>query len=234
MPANILFVLSSQADLGKPDTVTGVWLEELATPYYRLREAGSQVTLASIKGGAAPIDPMSANEPWLTPDGERFRADAVAQAAVKDTVQLSKVVADDFDGVYFVGGMAAVWDFPGDRDVARLLAEMSGQEKLVAAVCHGVCALLNEVDGRAFAHGRKLTVISDQEDTLAGVHTIVPFLSESRLREAGAEIAVGAPFASHVVSDGRVITGQNPASSAALSELMIAALATKAAPVGGV
>lgn len=227
MPAKILFILSSQQNLGEPGAVTGAWLEEIATPYYILREAGCDVTLASIKGGEAPIDPLSLDAPWLSDAGRRFQSDQEARRAIRNSVPLSVADAADYDAVYFVGGLAAVWDFPNDPNVARLLGTI-GEDKVVAAICHGGCALLNGAEGKPFGTGRRLTVISDAEDELAGVDKIVPFLSEARLRERGADVAVGEPFTSHVIEDGNLLTGQNPQSAADLARLMLARLSVAA------
>lgn len=226
MPARILFVLSSQQTLGDPGTVTGAWLEEVAAPYYIFKEAGCRITLASTKGGEAPIDPMSLDDPWLTDAGRAFQADATARAAVRNSLPLADADPDDYDAVYFVGGLGAVWDFPTDPNVGRLLGAM-GEDKLIASVCHGGSALANGMD-KAFAAGRRVTVISDAEDGLAGVDHIVPFLSETRLRELGAEVVVGEPFAPHVVEDGRLITGQNPQSSAELARVILTRLQASA------
>lgn len=223
--AKILFVLSSQADLGAPGTTTGSWLEELATPYYMLRDAGHDVMLTSIKGGEAPVDPMSCAEPWLTPAGQRFLADGDAQQALRNTPALGGVDAAEFDAVFFVGGAGTVWDFPTDAGIARLLGTMSEQHKLVGAVCHGVSALLNGPDAQPFALGHEITVISDQEDTLAGLDKVVPFLCEDRFRKAGVTVKVAEPFTSHVVEHGRLVTGQNPMSSEAVAQRLLDRLA---------
>lgn len=227
MQANILFVLSSQQDLNEPGTVTGAWLEEIATPYYMLQDAGCAVTLASIKGGEAPIDPLSLEDPWLTDMGRTFQSDDAARAALRNSLPLAEANPSDFDAIYFVGGLAAVWDFPADPNVARLLGAM-GSDKIIAAICHGGCALANGPEGKPFAAGRRLTVISDGEDKLAGVDMIVPFLSESRLRELGGKVVLGDPFTPFVVEDGNLLTGQNPQSSADLARLILAKLERKA------
>jgi putative intracellular protease/amidase len=221
MAKNIVFVLSSQSDLGAPGTVTGSWLEEIAAAYYVLVDAGCNVILASVKGGAAPVDPMSLTEPWLTQAGKRWLADEAAVRGLQTTVPLGKVNLSGVDAVYFVGGSGTVWDFPTDSGVARILAAMERDKKLVGAVCHGVCALLNGADGRPFAAGRTITSFSDQEDIMSGLDKVLPFLIETRFREKGVDVKVGEPFAPHVVTEPNLVTGQNPASSAGVARAML-------------
>jgi len=221
MARKIVFILSSQADLGSPGTVTGSWLEEIAAAYYVLIDAGHQVVFASVKGGVAPVDPVSLNEPWLTPAGKRFLADDAAQQALRTTEPLNRVSLASIDAVYFVGGAGTVWDFPTDAGVARILEAMERDKKLVGAVCHGVCALLNGPAGKPYAAGRTITSFSDQEDIMSGLDKVLPFLTEGRLREKGVDVKVGEPFAPHVVKERNLVTGQNPASAEGVARAML-------------
>jgi putative intracellular protease/amidase len=215
MQKQILFVLTSRRTLDDPaKTPTGAWLEEFAAAYYRFADAGYAASLATPAGGDAPLDPASFAEPWITADGRRLTKDNALRAALTRTAALADLQADAFDAVYFVGGAGVMWDFPDNPQIARLLAAFDRAGKPISAVCHGVAALLNEVDGRAFGAGRKLTVISDREDELAGYDKLVPFMPEQRLRAAGAELSIAEPFAANAVHDRNLVTGQNPASAA--------------------
>jgi putative intracellular protease/amidase len=222
MMKNVLFVLTSRDTLGDTGKPTGSWLEELASPYYTLTDAGHAVTLASIQAGRAPIDPMSLQAPWITEAGRRFQADAAAQAKLRATPALAMVRSSDFDAVYLIGGTGTVWDFPQNHALGGILADISARKGIVAAVCHGVAGLLNPVNGKPFAAGRELTAISNAEDEMGGFDKIVPFLPETALAATGATVKVGAPFEANVVQDGRLITGQNPASAGLVAQRMLA------------
>lgn len=219
-PKRVLFVLTSHKDLDRNGTPTGTWLEELAASYYPFEEAGWDITIASVKGGDAPIDPASLEEPWLTDTGKRFQADATAMGRVKESRKLADVAADDFDAVYMVGGAGTAWDFPDNPVLGRVLAT-TAQSGVIGGVCHGVCGLLNPVDGKALAVGRKLTCISDKEEEITGFDKLVPLLPETALKQAGSIVTVADPFEAHVVADGNVVTGQNPASAGGVAEAML-------------
>ncbi len=216
----VLFVLTSHNDLDGTGTPTGTWLEELAASYYPFEEAGWEITIASPKGGNAPIDPASLEEPWLTDTGKRFQADEAAMARVGATHILADVVTDDFDAVYMVGGAGTAWDFPDNPTLGGLLAKTAGSG-VIGGVCHGVCGLLNAVDGQPIAVGKKLTCISDKEEEMTGFDKLVPFLPETTLNKAGATVTVADPFEAHVVEDGNIVTGQNPASASGVAKTMI-------------
>jgi putative intracellular protease/amidase len=230
MRKHVLIVLTSRRTLDDPArTPTGAWLEEFAAAYYRLLDAGHRISLATPAGGDAPLDPASFVEPWITEDGHRLTKDDALRAALAATLPLVNVDADSFDAVYFVGGAGVMWDFPDNRDVARLLAGFDRAGKPIGAVCHGVACLLNQVDGRAFAANRKLTVISDREDELAGYDKLVPYMPEGRLRDAGAELVLAEPFAANAIRDRNLVTGQNPASAAPVATMLLDLLAGRAA-----
>ncbi|MFL9872903.1 type 1 glutamine amidotransferase domain-containing protein [Paraburkholderia megapolitana] len=226
MTKHILFVLTSQDVLPSVDVKTGVWLEELAASYWPLVDAGHQVILASPKGGEAPLDPMSLAKPWLTASGQRFLENTSAMEANRKTLTLDEASDMQFDAVYLIGGAGTVYDFPSNPAIASLLAVMSAANKPIAAVCHGVSGLLNGASGdrENLVTGRRLTAISNAEDAIGGLDKILPMMPETPLRAAGALYSAAAPFEPHVVEDGNLITGQNPASAAGVTQALLARL----------
>lgn len=216
MSDSVLFVLTSHADLGDTGQKTGTWLEELAAAYFVLVDAGYDVELASVQGGAAPLDPASLNDPWLTDTGRRFQADVKASAALASTPRLADVSPDGFAAIYFVGGAGAAWDFPVDADVRRLAEGIDRAGGVVSAVCHGVLGLTSAQtrDGQPLVAGREVTAVSNKEEELTTFDKVVPVLPESRLVELGGLYGCASePFGAHVAVDGNLVTGQNPASA---------------------
>lgn len=227
-PARILTILTSSATMGAGGEPTGLWFEELATPYYAFVDAGAAVMLASIAGGPAPIDPRS-----LKPRGEnetsveRFLADPSASAALAATVPLSEIKAEDHDAVFLPGGHGTMWDLPESDALAALLGTTWEAGKVVAAVCHGPAGLVRVTDetGAPLVGGRRVTAFSDGEERAVGLADRMPFLLEARLRGLGARYERAADFQPFAVADGRLVTGQNPASSALTAKLTLDALA---------
>ncbi|MEM8655021.1 MAG: type 1 glutamine amidotransferase domain-containing protein [Pseudomonadota bacterium] len=212
----ILVVLTSHDRLGDTGEKTGFWLEEFAAPYYVFRDAGAEVTLASVAGGQPPIDPKSALAEWQTDDTRRFEADADAVAALAATAKIDTVDAGSFDAIFFPGGHGPMWDYPGHAALARLIEAFDAQNKPVGAVCHGPVALVDarKPDGTPLVAGKRVSAFTNGEEEAVGLTDVVPFLLEDRLRDLGAIIENGADFAVNVVTDGHLVTGQNPQSSA--------------------
>ncbi len=223
MRKTVLFVVTSTADLGSTGAKTGAWLEELAAPYAVFEDAGFQSLIASTAGGAAPLDPASLEKPWITPKGERFLTDPQARAKMDGSHPVGSITAAEVDAVFVVGGTGTMWDFPHSAELGNLLTDVHALGKPVAAVCHGVVALLTAKDagGNPLAAGRRLTCFSNAEESLLEFDKIVPFLAETALRDQGANYSAAEPFAEHVVRDGLVLTGQNPASAAPLAEAVV-------------
>jgi putative intracellular protease/amidase len=222
----ILIVTTSNASMGggKP---TGLWLEELTTPYFVFVEAGARVTLASIKGGIIPVDPGSIEPGDAEPESvARFRADATAMAALDQSHALAALDGDSFDAIFLPGGHGTMWDLPCNATLAALVGKMWRDGKVVGAVCHGPAGLLSavETDGEPLVMGKAITAFTDAEERAAGLDAEVPFLLESRLRELGALFENGEPFAPYAIADGRLVTGQNPASSQATAQLVLDAV----------
>lgn len=226
MSRKFLFVVSSHDQLGTTGKKAGSWLEELASAYWRFVDAGYRVTIASPKGGAAPIDPMSVEESWISGAGRRFRNDDAATAAMADTVSLSDVDGREYEGLYLVGGSATTWDFPHNPSLKTLVEEYFAQNKVIGAVCHGVLGLIQAVSGHGepLIKNRNVTGISNAEEKMMGLDRIVPVLPEEMLRKLRGVYSAAAPLAEHVVIDPPFFTGQNPASADPLAVAMIAHL----------
>lgn len=211
----ILMVLTSHDELGTTGHKTGFWLEEFAAPYYVFKDAGAQITLASPKGGQPPLDPKSAEKDFQTPATERFNNDAAAQAALAHTAALNTVSAADFDAIFYPGGHGPLWDLAEDKDSIALIDAMYSKGKPVAAVCHapGVLRHARAGDGSPLVQGKGVTGFANSEEAAVGLTEVVPFLVEDELRRAGGNYSKAADWQPHVVRDGNLITGQNPASS---------------------
>jgi putative intracellular protease/amidase len=221
----ILMILTSHDRLGDTGQPTGFWLEEFASPYYVLMDAGAELTLASPKGGNPPIDPKSQAGEAQTAATRRFEADDDARAALAATVQLSAVDVGDFDAVFYPGGHGPLWDLAEDADSIALIERAIGMGKPVAAVCHAPAVLRHAKDsaGAPLVRGKRVTGFSNTEEAGVGLTDVVPFLVEEMLRGNGGEYRRAEDWHSHVESDGLLITGQNPASSDATAEALLAA-----------
>jgi len=222
----ILMVLTSHDRLGDTGHATGFWLEEFAAPYYVLKDAGAELTLASPKGGQPPVDPKSEADDAQTPATRRFAADDDARAALADTVALSGVDAADFDAVFYPGGHGPLWDLAEDADSVTLIENAFHAGKPVAAVCHAPAVLRHVKDstGEPLVRGKRVTGFSNTEEAAVGLTDVVPFSVEEMLRGNGGDYRRAEDWNSHVESDGLLITGQNPASSEATAEALLAAL----------
>ncbi|MBV8594540.1 MAG: type 1 glutamine amidotransferase domain-containing protein [Caulobacteraceae bacterium] len=221
----VLILVTSAAELA-PGHPTGVWLEEYAIPYTALCITGVDITVASPAGGPGPIDPKTA------PDSAASAKWRTALEALSSTARLADMKAEDYDAVFVPGGHGPMVDLASSDAAARLIGDFAAQGRIVAAVCHGPAALLNVAgpDGRPFVAGRRLTAFTNGEEIAAGLKAMVPFLLEDRLKAAGAAFEHALlPGACHVVVDGRLITGQNPASSEALAKALSEALSARQA-----
>jgi putative intracellular protease/amidase len=222
----ILIVLTSHSELGNTGKKTGFWIEELAAPYYTMKDAGVYITLASPKGGQPPIDPQSMEPSGQTEATSRYDEDQDLQRLLKDTLKLSDMSADDFDAVFYPGGHGPLWDLTYDNDSINLIKAFANREKPIAAVCHAPAVLLNVLDddGNSFVKGKKVTGFSDMEEEAVQLTHIVPFLLEDELKSKGAIYSKKENWAPYVVRDGLLITGQNPASSKGVAEELIKVL----------
>lgn len=222
---NILMVLTSHDQLGDTGKKTGFWLEEFAAPYYTFIDAGANVTLVSPAGGQPPLDPNSNTEDAQTEFTTRFKDDEQAQERLATTKKLADVAAEDFDAVFYPGGHGPLWDLAVSKNSIELIETFVKQNKPVAFVCHSPAALKNvKVDGEYLVKGKKVTGFSNSEEDGVGLSDVVPFLLEDVLKENGGDYVKGDDWASYVVEDGLLITGQNPASSEAAAEHLLARL----------
>lgn len=223
---NILMVLTSHDQLGDTGKKTGFWLEEFAAPYYVFKDAGANIRLASPKGGQPPLDPKSDAPDAQTAATRRFKADAAGQAALAHTVKLSEVEAAGFDAVFYPGGHGPLWDLAEDRHSIALIESMFAAGKTVSAVCHAPAALrhVKGPDGKLLVDGRKVTGFTNGEEKAVQLTEVVPFLVEDMLVKNGGHYSKGADFAPYVVSDGKLVTGQNPASSEEAAKAVLAQL----------
>ena len=223
---NILLVLTSHDQLGNTGQKTGFWLEEFAAPYYVLLDAGATLTLASPKGGQPPLDPKSDEPDARTPATERFKADPAAQAALASTVVLSTISADDYDAVFYPGGHGPLWDLAEDSASIALIETMYGAGKPVAAVCHAPAVLRHAkaLDGSALVKGKSVTGFSNTEEAAVQLTDVVPFLLEDELTAKGAIYSKSEDWHPYAVTDGMLMTGQNPASSELVARALLEAL----------
>lgn len=222
----ILMVLTSHDQLGNTGLKTGFWLEEFAAPYYVFKDAGADITLASPRGGQPPLDPKSDAPDAQTAATRRFRADPAAIAALAATVPLAGVKAADYDAVFYPGGHGPLWDLAEDRHSIALIETFYATGKPVGAVCHapGVLRHVKDTDGLPLVHGKRVTGFTNSEEAAVQLTDIVPFLVEDMLKKQGGLFSRGADWASHVVTDGTLLTGQNPASSEDTARALLAAL----------
>ena len=212
----ILMVLTSHDRLGDTGEKTGFWLEEFAAPYYLFKDAGAQVTLASPRGGQPPLDPKSDDPAAQTEATRRFKDDDAAQAELAHTRLLGDVAESGFDAVFYPGGHGPLWDLAEDSTSIALIEAMLDAGKPVAAVCHAPAVLRHAKrrDGSSVVKGSKVTGFTNSEEQAAGLTDVVPFRVEDLLRAQGGDYTKLDDWQPHVVVDGRLVTGQNPASSA--------------------
>ncbi|WP_250537265.1 type 1 glutamine amidotransferase domain-containing protein [Caballeronia sp. AZ10_KS36] len=219
----VLMVLTSHDQLGNTGRKTGFWLEELAAPYYTFKDAGAEIVLASPQGGQPPLDPKS-NEPANQTDTtRRFEQDAAAKAQLAATVRLDSISQADFDTVFYPGGHGPLWDLAEDASSIALIESFIAAGKPVALVCHapGVLRHVTAPNGKPLVDGKQVTGFANSEEAGVGLTDIVPFLVEDELKAKGGIYSKGDDWAPYVVTDGLLITGQNPASSSSAAAALM-------------
>jgi putative intracellular protease/amidase len=219
----VLMVLTSHDQLGNTGRKTGFWLEEMAAPYYVFKDAGAQITLASPKGGLPPLDSKS-NEPNFQTDiTRRFEKDADAEGQLSRTLRLDSVKQEDFDTVFYPGGHGPMWDLAEDKNSIKLLESFLAAGKTIALVCHAPGALrhVKTPEGKPLVQGKTVTGFTDGEEAEVGLTQVVPFLVEDELMRLGATFSKVKNWGVHTVVDGKLITGQNPASSGPTAKVLI-------------
>ncbi|WP_299779645.1 type 1 glutamine amidotransferase domain-containing protein [uncultured Formosa sp.] len=222
----ILFVLTSHDTLGNTGKKTGFWVEEFASPYYTLLDKGAQITIATPKGGQAPIDPTSDTPDASTAATERFKKDTEAQEKIENTLVLADVKASDFDAVFYPGGHGPLWDLANDKNSIQLIEDFNTAQKPIGFVCHAPAALkgVKNADGTPLVQGKTVTGFSNSEEAAVQLTDVVPFLVEDMLKENGGTYSKGDDWSVHVLQDGNLITGQNPASSELVAEKLLSSL----------
>ena len=211
----ILIVLTSHNQLGDTGQKTGFWLEEFATPYYIFKDANAEVTLASPNGGQPPLDPKSDEPDFQTEATKRFKGDNDAQVALTNTLKLSNISPDDYDAVFYAGGHGPLWDLAEDHNSIALIEKMYASGKPVAAVCHAPAVLRHAKapNGSPLIQGKSVTGFSNSEEDAVQLSKVVPFLLENELKMKGANYSKAEDWHPYAITDGNLITGQNPASS---------------------
>ncbi len=219
----ILFVLTSHDQLGDTGNKTGFWLEEFAAPYYFLKDKGVAITLASPKGGQPPIDPKSELPDFQTPTTQRFQDDPETQAILAKTIPLASLSHQEYDAVFYPGGYGPLWDLANNEDSITLIESFYNSDKPVASVCHGpaIFQQTKDADGKPLVEGKKVTAYSNSEEEAVDFTEIVPFSVEDMLKENGGIYSKGPDWNPYALEDGLVITGQNPASSELVAELLL-------------
>jgi putative intracellular protease/amidase len=226
----ILMVLTSHDQLGNTGRKTGFWLEEFAAPYFVFRDAGAQLTLASPKGGQPPIDPKSDLPENQTDAMTRFKNDQAAQTALSQTVKLADMKSEDFDTIFYVGGHGPMWDLADNADSIALIESFYNSGKPVAAVCHSPAVFHRATyNGQPLVKGKRVTGFANGEEEAVQLTHVVPFLVEDELKRVGGLYEKAPDWQSFAITDGRLITGQNPASSTAAAQALLNQFAEVAA-----
>jgi len=216
----VLFVLTSHDKLGDTGNKTGFWIEEFANPYYKLRDKNVDITVATPKGGKAPIDPNSDTEDTQTEDTKRFKKDEAAQKLINSTEVLSNMNPEDYDAVFYPGGHGPLWDLAEDKDSIKLIETFNAAKKPIGFVCHAPAALKNvkAENGESIVKGKKVTGFTNTEEEAVQLTEVVPFLVEDMLKENGGIYSKANDWEEYALVDGNLVTGQNPASSGLVVE----------------
>lgn len=220
---NVLIILTSHNKLGETGLKTGFWLEEFAAPYFTLLDAGANITLASPKGGRPPIDPKSDEPDFQTAATERFKSDSDAQAVLANTSKLSDIKPEDYDAVMYPGGHGLLWDLANDQDSIAIIEAMVAANKPIASVCHAPAVLLKAKapNGEPLVKGKKVAGFTNSEEDAVQSTQVVPLLVEDELIRLGGEYSKVDDWQSYAITDGKLITGQNPASSEAVAKAIL-------------
>ena len=223
----ILIIVTSHAVMGNSGEPTGLWLEELTTPYYAFVDAGASLTVASIEGGAIPIDPRSKKTVGEnSPSVERYLQDQTVVAATNNTQAIANINSAQYNAVFLPGGHGTMWDLPNSKPLANIISQAYAQDKVVAAVCHGPAGLIGATkpDGSPLVAGLNISSFTNAEEDAVGLSDTVPFMLETKLRELGANFQGVANFEPFAITDGNLITGQNPGSSLLVANKVLEAL----------
>lgn len=222
MSKKILVVVSSFPKYPNLNRATGLWLGEAVHFVKKVEDAGYEVDFVSPKGGYTPIDPHSLAQAEEI-DWE-FYQNPEFMGKLGNTLKPSEVTPNDYCAIYYAGGHGTVWDFPENEGLQQISLTIYNNGGIVSSVCHGVVGLLNikTEDGKYLIDGKVVTGFSNEEEKLAELDEYVPYLAETELINRGATYQKAEhPFASYAVEDGRLVTGQNPASGGQVAELVL-------------
>lgn len=222
MSKKVLFVLTSHDELGNTGMKTGFWTEELAAPYYALSDKGVEIILASPKGGLPPIDPKSEDPSSQTDATRRMDKDIVLQDKLKNTYKLTDVKSEDFDAVFYPGGHGPLWDLAEDEISQQLIVDFYSNDKPIAFVCHAPGVLKDvKIDGEYLINGKNVTGFTNTEEEAVQLTDVVPFLVEDMLKKNGGIYSKIEDWSPYAIVEGRLVTGQNPASSEKVAEELL-------------
>jgi putative intracellular protease/amidase len=226
VPVKILIIATSHEQIGDSNRKTGLWLGELAVPYYIFKDAGALITLASPKGGPVPLDPKSESIIVSSSTTKRFLKDPETVSLLSHAIPLSTQKTEDFDFVFLCGGHGSMWDFSNNEPLKQLLEDFNRQNKFIGAISHGVAALMSLKNslGEPLLKGRQITAFSNSEEQVMGLTASMPFSLETALVSLGAFYSKSADFENHIVIDENIITGQNPSSSKELANNLLICL----------
>ena len=227
MTKRILHVVTNVSHYDDPSHPTGLWLSELVHAWDVFEERGFEQTIVSPQGGFAPLEPRSLKFPSYDKAAKSWHADPSRMALLENTATPESINPADFDAIYFTGGHAVMYDFPDSEGLQKITRDIWEQGGIVSSVCHGYCGLLNTrlSDGSLLVEGRKVTGFAWQEEVLARVDKLVPYNVEEEIKRRGAlyEKAL-LPFVPYAIADGKLVTGQNPASAKVTAEKIAALL----------
>lgn len=215
----ILMVVTSHAKLGSTGKATGYYLPELSHPAAIFSKAGIDFDIASPLGGKAPMDQGSRD---LSDEMNRSFLEK-HEAQIENTIPATAIKAQNYDAIFYAGGHGTMWDFPVDSNLAQIAKAIYENGGVVAAVCHGPAALVNIrlSSGQYIVNGKQITGFSNKEEEAAGLTKVMPFLLEDKLRTQGGFFSSASPWQEHVVTDGRLVTGQNPASALGVARSVV-------------
>ncbi|WP_299219959.1 type 1 glutamine amidotransferase domain-containing protein [uncultured Aquimarina sp.] len=225
----VLLITTSHDQLGTTGKKTGVWLEELAGPYFKYLDEGAEIVIASPKGGIIPLDPKSELPEWQTEFTKRFNRNTEALNAIHNSLKTSDINPSEYDILFFPGGHGPMWDLGNNPEVIKIVNAFNDQDKPIGLVCHGVVALkgAKTKNGTPIVKGRRLTSFSNTEEAAVGLAEVVPFLLETALINEGAIYRKGENWTEFVIEDGNLITGQNPQSSVLTAQKTIELITVK-------
>jgi putative intracellular protease/amidase len=217
----ILLVVTNHEQLGTTGKKTGYYLPEVAHPYFKFIEAGHKVVFASPKGGRAPMDPKSKDLKDL--ENKKFYENKELMKQLDNTVALKDIDAKDYAAIVFAGGHGTMWDFNNSDTLNKLTASIYEKGGVVAAVCHGPAALINVKlsNGKYLLKNKSVTGFTNKEEDIVQLSAQMPFMLETEMIKRGAKFSSAEPWKEKVVVDGRLVTGQNPASAGELGSQIV-------------